>query len=105
MEKQTITWHKYPEEKPKEDALYLVTVKTAYADSIQWLNGEWYGYAERDVIAWAEMPKPYTEGEKDGMSFEEAIDKYNEIIEKISGMNDLLSRINDLYEKLDSEEA
>ena len=54
-----ITWHPYPQEKPNEDRLYLVTVKTAYVDAIQWLEGRWYGYSDRDVIAWAEMPKPY----------------------------------------------
>lgn len=58
-------WHPYPEEKPAEEyGYYLVTVagrevhEAIWSDGFYWdddYNGSWID----DVIAWAEMPRPY----------------------------------------------
>lgn len=55
-----IEWHKYPEEKPPKEGLYLITLKFGNTKDVS------MGYLTKDIysntlIAWAEMPEPYKE--------------------------------------------
>ena len=62
-------WHKYPDEKPPEDCELLVTVKSDYGGE-SWIDvsGRAFGdfIVELDggqshhVIAWAELPEPFS---------------------------------------------
>lgn len=58
--KTTVVWHPYPQEKPSRKGTYLVTLDWTSAEKWVWAmryNKEVpFG---REVIAWAEMPKPY----------------------------------------------
>ena len=62
----SITWHKYPDEKPTVGT-YLVTCKDFDGVSDlcfgEFKYGTWVHcpYLDDQVIAWAEMPKPYGE--------------------------------------------
>ena len=68
---QTITWHKYPQEKPTEnEKWYLATfsfgkegmlVHVSYYDIHHKFTDEVGNSYDRFVLAWAEMPKPYGE--------------------------------------------
>ena len=56
-----IEWHKYPEEKPPKEGLYLITLKFGNTKDVS------MGYLTKDIysntlIAWAEIPEPYKEG-------------------------------------------
>lgn len=72
MSETKVIWHKFPDEKPKikenESRDYLITV--SYLGRIlvkkdYWLGGgRWYEYNGYDVLAWAELPDPYTEREQ-----------------------------------------
>lgn len=59
-------WHKYPEDKPKEDGNYLIT--TIY-DGIPEVISESYENGEFNldafVVAWADKPDPYKEEENE----------------------------------------
>lgn len=55
-----IEWHKYPEEKPPKEGLYLITLKFGNTKDVS------MGYLTKDIcsntlIAWAEIPEPYKE--------------------------------------------
>ena len=55
-----IEWHKYPEENPPKEGLYLITLKFGNTKDVS------MGYLTKDIysntlIAWAELPKPYEE--------------------------------------------
>ena len=62
MEETKVKWHPYPQERPIEDNAYLITVKYRHSKKVmKWdcFNGYFNVYG--DVIAWAELPKPYEE--------------------------------------------
>ena len=55
-----IEWHKYSEEKPPKEGLYLITLKFGNTKDVS------MGYLTKDIysntlIAWAEIPEPYKE--------------------------------------------
>lgn len=53
-----INWHPYPETKPKKDEIYLVTTLAGEVDTDVFQLGDFDFYVS-EVIAWAELPKPY----------------------------------------------
>lgn len=60
MKKTEIEWHKYPDEKLSKDGLFLITHKFGNKKEVE------MAYLTKDfnsdnLIAWAEMPKPYEE--------------------------------------------
>ena len=60
MSESKIVWHKYPNEKPPKDGLYLITLKFGNTKEVS------MGYLTKDIysntlIAWAEIPEPYKE--------------------------------------------
>ena len=64
MSENKVKWHKYPEEKPEvEYQEFLVTSERLEEVCIDlWTGKHWDMYMH--VIAWAELPEPYREGEK-----------------------------------------
>ena len=54
-----VYWHPYPETKPKKDGAYLVTVQAGEVDTDVFQLGDFDFYMS-EVIAWAEMPPPYS---------------------------------------------
>ena len=53
-----IEWHKYPDEKPPKEGLYLITLKFGNTKDVS------MGYLTKDIYsntltAWAEIPEPY----------------------------------------------
>lgn len=74
--KEAICWHKYPEEKPKQRAQYLITIKDipgamcvslgVYDPATDfWMVSR---TTSRNIIAWAERPGPYKEDTEDADS-------------------------------------
>lgn len=87
MQKETIEWHKYPDEEPKHSGRYLVTVDEEYlAMGVSNIDNLYYdkerkifGYfdfdpysdkeifvpfddaGEHSILAWSELPKGYKE--------------------------------------------
>lgn len=70
MSSETKTlWHPYPQEKPKQNSIYLITVKRedsipfvcqdVFNDYTKVFRFERYSMVEK-IIAWAELPEPYT---------------------------------------------
>ena len=60
MREGKILWHKYPDEKPLKDGLFLITYKFGNKKEVA------IAYLTKDtnsnnLIAWAEIPKPYEE--------------------------------------------
>ena len=60
MNESKIEWHKYPEEKPPKDGLFLVTYKIKKRKEVS------MAYLTKDIdslylIAWAKLPKAYEE--------------------------------------------
>ena len=60
MKEGKILWHKYPDEKPPKDGLFLSTHKFRNKKEVA------IAYLTKDtnsnnLIAWAEIPKPYEE--------------------------------------------
>ena len=58
MSESKIVWHKYPDEKPTKDGLYLITLKFGNTKDVS------MGYLTKDIYsntltAWAEIPEPY----------------------------------------------
>lgn len=58
MKKVEIVWHKYPDEKPPKDGLFLITHKFGNKKEVA------MAYLTKDInsnnlIAWAKMPKAY----------------------------------------------
>ena len=67
MSESKIEWHKYPEEKPKKDGLFLVTYKFGNKKEVT------MAYLTKDfnsdnLIAWAEKPEPYNPKENNNES-------------------------------------
>ena len=63
-----IEWHKYPQEKPKKDDEYLVSVNMWNKSSTltsHWISSKdvFKDIFDEFVYAWAEMPEPYKEEE------------------------------------------
>lgn len=61
-----IEWHKYPQEKPKKDDDYLVSVNMWNKSSTltsHWISSKdvFKDLFDEFVYAWAELPKPYEE--------------------------------------------
>lgn len=61
-----IEWHKYPEEKPKTDDQYIVSIKlwnNSFTATANWRNvkDKFVDVFDRNITAWTEMPKPYKE--------------------------------------------
>lgn len=61
-----IEWHKYPQEKPKKDDEYLVSVNMWNKSSTltsHWISSKdvFKDLFDEFVYAWAEMPEPYKE--------------------------------------------
>ena len=62
MEETKVKWHPYPQEPPIEDKDYLITVKYRRTRKVmKWDSVNGYFSVYGDVIAWAELPKPYKE--------------------------------------------
>ena len=60
MKKVEIVWHKYPDEKPPKDGLFLITHKFGNKKEVA------MAYLTKDIYsntltAWAELPEPYKE--------------------------------------------
>lgn len=68
---ESIKWHPYPQDKPKESNDVLITkrgiVRIASMHGHIWVIAE-DGKCVDDsgITAWAELPKPYEEGAEDG---------------------------------------
>lgn len=61
-----IEWHPYPQEKPKKDDEYLVSVNMWNKSSTltsSWItsNGVFKDIWDERIYAWAEKPEPYEE--------------------------------------------
>ena len=61
-----IEWHKYPEEKPKEDNEYLVSVNMwnkSFTSTSSWITSKdvFEDIWDKCISAWAEKPEPYKE--------------------------------------------
>ena len=65
MRESKIVWHKYPQEKPPKEGLYLITIKFGNKKEVSmgYLTKEIYS---NTLIAWAEIPEPYEEEENNG---------------------------------------
>ena len=70
MSENKVIWHKYPEEKPKNNSNipYLVTwlfdafgTKEPTVDMFYYEEDSFKWNPENEVIAWAELPEPYKE--------------------------------------------
>ena len=73
MSENKVIWHKYPDEKPKNnsDIPYLVTClfdgfsrKEFIVDMFYYEEDSLKWNPQNDVIAWAELPEPYNPEEK-----------------------------------------
>lgn len=61
-EKSTvITWHKYPDENPKEDTWVLVAFEDNRIDVDHFYCGkfQWWQDEGETIVAWKELDKPY----------------------------------------------
>lgn len=68
-----INWHPYPQEKPKESGMYIITLRGDpctnfgfwFAKEEFWSHDRYYNMYDwlecAHITAWAEMPKPYGE--------------------------------------------
>lgn len=87
MSKTKTTWHKYPDEKPEDASVRLVTVRRSFGslsvDCARYscTDDGWYtcnekgrkvsAYYKNDIIAWTDMPEPYSsENEKKSVEYE-----------------------------------
>ena len=61
-----VVWHTYPKEKPTKKSNYLVTFFYCGLRKVfesRWIDDTYrFGYFDKCVIAWAELPSPYQEG-------------------------------------------
>ena len=64
MRECKILWHKYPNEKPSKDGLYLITLKFGNTKEVS-MGYLTKGIYSNSLIAWAELPKPYKEENND----------------------------------------
>ncbi len=65
MSESKIVWHKYPNERPPKDGLFLITHKFGNKKEVA------IAYLTKDtnsnnLIAWAEIPEPYEEEKNNG---------------------------------------
>lgn len=65
MSENKVIWHPYPQEKPKRAReFYLVTTDVISNDiDIDYFN-QLNQFADKNVIAWAELPEPYNPEER-----------------------------------------
>ena len=72
MSENKVKWHPYPEDKPKKDNKYLVSVKRkyrSYTDAFYWDELLDFGESLNEIVsAWAEMPEPYNPKENNNES-------------------------------------
>lgn len=66
MSESKIVWRKYPQEKPTVDDQYIVSIrlgKASFTATADWKNvkGKFKGVFNKNITAWAEMPRPYKE--------------------------------------------
>ena len=66
MSESKIVWRKYPQEKPTVDDQYIVSIrlgKVSFTATADWKNvkGKFRVMFNKNITAWAEMPKPYKE--------------------------------------------
>ena len=66
MRESKIVWYKYPEEKPKKDEQYLVSVNMgneSFTSTSYWItsNDAFEDIWDECIYAWAEKPEPYKE--------------------------------------------
>ena len=66
MSESKIAWRKYPQEKPTVDDQYIVSIrlgKVSFTATADWKNvkGKFQDVFNKNITAWAEMPKPYKE--------------------------------------------
>lgn len=66
MSESKIIWCKYPQKKPTVDDQYIVSIrlgKVSFTATADWKNvkGKFKGVFNKNITAWAEMPKPYRE--------------------------------------------
>ena len=66
MSESKIVWRKYPQEKPTVDDQYIVSIrlgKVSFTATADWKNvkGKFKGMFNKNITAWAEMPRPYKE--------------------------------------------
>ena len=67
MREGKILWHKYPDEKPLKDGLFLITHKFGNKKEVA------MAYLTKDIYsntltAWAEIPEPYNPEENNNES-------------------------------------
>ena len=63
-EETKVKWHPYPKERPPKDDDYLITIKGKHIKKVmKWNSVNGYFNIYVNVIAWAELPKPYKEEE------------------------------------------
>lgn len=102
MSENKVIWHPYPQEKPKKQNQYLISIKdnkkrsfTSFWESPICTSLEWDNYM---VTAWAEMPEPFSSGKDenriDGLlyalndSFLKILESYDETTSKGSDCMD-----------------
>lgn len=66
-------WHRYPDEKPKKDDDYLVSVNMwgkSFTYTSSWLTSKnvFKDIFDKCIYAWAEMPEPYNPKENNNES-------------------------------------
>ena len=66
MSESKIVWRRYPQEKPTVDDQYIVSIrlgKASFTATADWKNvkGKFKGVFNKNITAWAEMPRPYKE--------------------------------------------
>ena len=61
-QEETIVWHKYPEDKPTWQGIYLVQYPGHVCDDMFNCLNNTFGSTDSLVKAWAEMPKGYKDG-------------------------------------------
>lgn len=65
MKDNKIMWHRYPQEEPKEDGFYLITISDYVNYVVIWrysIKDKWasVGFISSiNVIAWTELPIPF----------------------------------------------
>ena len=66
MSENNVKWHPYPQEKPKEDNEYLVSVNMwnkSFTSTSSWITSKdvFEDIWDKCIYAWAEKPEPYKE--------------------------------------------
>ena len=77
MSESKIVWHKYPQEKPKNEGPYLITTKECDGSRLNvgidtfFIDRNVFGIEPSKmhlIYAWAEMPEPYNPEENNNES-------------------------------------